>query len=114
VVINALEPEHSTCRWCERGDLNSVDSWFRSRFASKDPEALEPILGATTALALLGTLGVQLASDLEADADGGAIAVDALIVAEALSVALALTATAKVAFARQRPYALDVPETQVA
>src|SRR5690606_38149180 len=64
VVINALEPEHSTCRWCERGDLNSVDSWFRSRFASKDPEALEPILGATTALALLGTLGVQLASDL--------------------------------------------------
>src|SRR5688572_26536909 len=56
------------CRWCERGDLNALDGWFRDKLRSENNGSLEAAVGATTGVLLLGTLGLDV---LGALSDGG-------------------------------------------
>jgi membrane-associated phospholipid phosphatase len=114
VYLGVRAPEHSSCDWCERDGLNPVDEWFRDRLALDDPRAVDPWVGAATGLTLLGTLGLNVAGGLDAGAGADTLAIDALIVIESVSVALALAATSKYVFTRQRPYAIDIPDAEFA
>jgi membrane-associated phospholipid phosphatase len=98
------------CRWCERGDLNAVDGWFRDKLRAEHSRSLEVAVGATTGLLLLGTLGLDVLGGLSEGGGARTLAVDALIIGETIAVALAFTSISKAVVGRQRPYALTWPD----
>jgi len=89
------------CRWC---DSNALDASVRAAWVRADPAPSRTVSDGFAVGAPVVTLG--LAALAAADADrAGDIPLNSLLVAEATSVAMALNAIAKVAFARERPYA---------
>jgi membrane-associated phospholipid phosphatase len=109
-VKKAIAP--ATCRWCVS---NNVDDSFRSLFQTKiDPSGgslADDISNVTWISSVFLTLGIQT---LLAARDGemGAIPVDALLVFEAVFVAMALNQMVKFAVGRERPFVSDLREDQ--
>jgi membrane-associated phospholipid phosphatase len=110
VGMQVVDLGPDSCRWCERGDLNGLDRWFRDKLRRDDAASLDAVVGATTGLLLLGTLGLDTLGALSEGGGARTLAVDALIVGEAVAVALALTSVSKAVVGRQRPYALALPD----
>jgi membrane-associated phospholipid phosphatase len=99
-----------SCRWCERGDLNDLDRWFRDKLRRDDAANLDATVAVATGLLFVGTLGLDALGALSEGGGARSLAVDALIVAESVAVAVALTSVAKAVAGRQRPYALAFPD----
>jgi membrane-associated phospholipid phosphatase len=114
VAVATVGDGPTRCRWCERSDLNGVDRWFRDRFKSSNAQAAERIGGVSLALLPLGLVGLAVATSHHDGVSARTLGVDALILAEAVSTALLLTAISKRVTARQRPYALDLPADEIA
>lgn len=113
-AIMVSEPGPSRCRWCERGDLNAVDRWFRDSL--RDPDAPFPKTVGRVGVVLLPLSVLSLnAADAFRQGEGwSTFGVDMLIVAEATTTALSLASLSKLLVGRQRPYALGLPEEELA
>ena len=90
-----------TCRWCAS---NGLDDSVRAAWARADPAPARALSDGFAVGAPVLTLGLGALAAADADRAGD-IPLNSLLVAEATSVAMALNAIAKVAFARERPYA---------
>jgi membrane-associated phospholipid phosphatase len=112
IAASLADIEPTACRWCERDGLNPVDTWFRDRLKRVGNGGIDVAGRIAAGVVFAGTLGLNVAGGLLADAPARDMAVDVMVVAEAVSVALAFTTLTKIAAGRQRPYVLDVPADQ--
>lgn len=90
-----------TCRWCAS---NALDDSVRAAWVRADPAPSRTLSDGFAVGAPVLTLGLGALAAADADRARD-IPLNSLLVAEATSVAMALNAIAKVAFARERPYA---------
>lgn len=89
------------CRWCA---ANPLDESVRAAWVRTDPGPARALSDGFAVGAPVLTLGLGALAAADADRARD-IPLNSLLIAEATSVAMALNAIAKVAFARERPYA---------
>jgi membrane-associated phospholipid phosphatase len=102
------------CRWCDRDaagnpSLNPMDDWARKNLVWNDLELADSISDYT---AYWITPAIAFGLEALIAEQNGALSnwpADALVVAESVMAAAALTALLKVTLARERPFVLDLP-----
>src|SRR5262249_30881411 len=109
IISQALQPElaPSACRWCDR-NLNGLDAGVKAGLRWNDTKTADTISNVTGfVLTPLGMLGLQAAIDLSNRSRAADWGNDALILSEALVVAMDVNQTVKFIAGRQRPFVHD-------
>jgi len=117
VARPTLAPKH--CRWCDRNadgsdSLNVVDEAVRDALLWKNPNAAS-LLSSVIAYGLVpaASLGLLTLAQWHDDALSNVL-IDAMAIAEAVTISTGLTQLVKFSVARERPYVHQLSEAQKA
>jgi membrane-associated phospholipid phosphatase len=105
-----------SCRWCDRSagrdSLNGVDRWARSSLLWREPREAQLESNLTAFLLEPAAAGLTMYAAGRSDKAARAVPVDYLLVGEAIAVSALLNQTAKIVFARERPFVHQMSEAE--